>query len=184
MKLTQVIFLALFGVLVTLATVSFAANCTTNPCKNGECKDDATVAAGYVCKCLKGYKGNNCTTEINECEVNHCKNNGTCLDAIGYYMCACTEYWKGENCTITTITPPCIPTPCLRGNCTALGKTDYKCDCGTFWRGKNCQIHDVSLVIMIVTIIVVCISVIVVLCNMCQDYRKRHPEQFVRKGAA
>ena len=32
----------------------------------------------YMCQCIAGYEGRNCSEETNECEPNPCQNGGTC----------------------------------------------------------------------------------------------------------
>ena len=35
---------------------------------------------GFVCDCLPGYTGDECETDINECEGQDCSGNGRCMD--------------------------------------------------------------------------------------------------------
>lgn len=37
--------------------------------------------------------------DINECEVQPCQNNGTCIDLINNYQCDCMDGFNGTNCT-------------------------------------------------------------------------------------
>lgn len=55
----------------------------TLPCqRQSPCHTDATCinngAGGYTCHCQPGYTGDDCRTEINECETNPCQNGGSC----------------------------------------------------------------------------------------------------------
>ena len=48
------------------------------PCENGAtCINNGF--GDYLCQCEIGYNGDDCETEINECDVNPCQNGGTCI---------------------------------------------------------------------------------------------------------
>ena len=52
----------------------------------------------YKCICNRGYTGDNCENEINECEINEnpC-NGGQCVDMLADYKCTCDRTgFKGE----------------------------------------------------------------------------------------
>lgn len=49
------------------------------------------------------YKGVNCETNINECEMNPCSNQGVCFDNYGSYTCQCQFGFGGINCEIVII---------------------------------------------------------------------------------
>ena len=40
----------------------------------------------------------NILTEINECEIYPCQNQGTCVDGINIYTCICTDGYTGSEC--------------------------------------------------------------------------------------
>lgn len=46
--------------------------------------------------------GENCETEINECDSNPCQHNGTCSDLLGNYECQCPTGMMGygQNCAL------------------------------------------------------------------------------------
>ena len=87
--------------------------------------------------CTSGWTGNDCSSNINECQVtsNLCQNGGTCHDQAGSYICSCVSGWKGRNCEINE--DDCVPNPCLN-NGTCIDKVArYECQCpsshaGTF----------------------------------------------------
>lgn len=49
------------------------------------------------------YKGINCESNINECEINPCFNQGICFDNYGSYTCQCQPGFGGINCEIVNI---------------------------------------------------------------------------------
>lgn len=93
--------------------------CAENPCLHGQCFQrsnqslygenvDARIrdllppefqydsAGGFVCLCDKGYEGDHCNIDIDECalEVSPCGRNGNCKDLVNSYQCDC---YKGTN---------------------------------------------------------------------------------------
>lgn len=61
-------------------------HCAPKPCRNqGECH---ALDDGYQCNCLRGYKGDTCMKDVNECVENPdiCQNGGTCDNRPGSYM--------------------------------------------------------------------------------------------------
>lgn len=63
------------------------------PCqRQTPCMNEATCINNglghYICQCVDGYEGENCETEINECDPNPCQNGGTCT--VGFN-------WKGNS---------------------------------------------------------------------------------------
>ena len=79
-----------------------------------------------------GWKGENCTEDVDECENSPCKNNATCENTIGSYKCKCDTGYEGQLCGV--ITDNCSPSPCKNGgdcinyigyfecNCTSTGE--------------------------------------------------------------
>ena len=39
-----------------------------------------------------------CTTVVDDCDPNPCKNGGTCVDGIGSFICNCKDGFKGLTC--------------------------------------------------------------------------------------
>ena len=58
-----------------------------NPCLNGG--NCVNITGGYMCDCVAGFTGVNCTTDIDDCDLDPCDNNGTCIDEFNGYMCNC-----------------------------------------------------------------------------------------------
>lgn len=36
--------------------------------------------------------------DTNECNINPCQNNGTCVNSMGSYACKCIDGWEDQNC--------------------------------------------------------------------------------------
>ena len=46
------------------------------------------------------FIGKDCDVNINECESNPCKNNGTCIDEIAKFSCACQPGFTSNLCEV------------------------------------------------------------------------------------
>ena len=67
----------------------------------GTCVDGAT-APNYTCTCPKGYSGNNCQTNDNDCDPNPC-NGGNCTDKVAGFTCSsCPAGYGGTTCSTDT----------------------------------------------------------------------------------
>lgn len=117
-------------------------SCQSNPCKNGAtCVDKKSGFNNeYECKCVFGFTGKNCETNIDDCNPNPCKNNSICVDGIGSYTCLCGPGFNGKNCSIP-IPNPCIPNPCENGGTCSLdsNRHNYTCKCADAFEGRNCS---------------------------------------------
>ena len=93
---------------------------------------------------ISGFKGQNCSEDIDECNANPCINNGKCFNSFGSYQCDCdTLRFLGKNCHILN---PCSPekNPCMNGgNCTynIVGNNALRnCSCPDGWQGPICTL--------------------------------------------
>ena len=169
--------------------------CMSNPCNNsGSCND---LVNNYTCNCTNNWEGRNCSecglgcgngrdnsecsmcvcdpgftgilceVDINECETNPCRNNGTCINLVNDYSCNCTNNWTGRNCSICPLNcnngtqsldcsictcdagysgdscetniNECSPNPCENeGNCID-GINNFSCNCANLWMGRTCN---------------------------------------------
>lgn len=64
-------------------------------CVRGNCLN---IVGNFSCFCEKGWIGEKCEMEINECNFYFCKNNGMCMDFDGFYNCICLIGIMGNNC--------------------------------------------------------------------------------------
>lgn len=79
-----------------------------NPCasekacaNNGTCLVDLDVKPfGYKCKCLPGFIGEVCETNVDDCSSQPCKH-GRCLDKANGFMCRCYEGYEGGFCDVS-----------------------------------------------------------------------------------
>lgn len=95
------------------------------------------MASGYRCICASGFTGENCETNIDDCEFNECKK-GICIDAINDYYCACHLGYDGQHCE-REINECEMLEPCENGATCVDLIADYKCECLPDFGGKNCQ---------------------------------------------
>lgn len=63
---------------------------------NNKCKNGGTCAnnfGGYICSCIFGWDGPECTINKDDCVPSGntplCLNGGTCIDKVGKYDCLC-----------------------------------------------------------------------------------------------
>eukprot|EP01051_Picozoa_sp_SAG22_P009083 SAG22_NODE_731_length_7588_cov_6.237281_6_plen_831_part_00 len=91
--------------------------CQSSPCQHGGSCTPVTDDGGaktYSCSCAKGWTGNNCEEDVDECAaLTPCANAGTCVEsgalgtaetgtalAAGVYLCICKSGWGGDTCAI------------------------------------------------------------------------------------
>ncbi|MBN3299790.1 CRUM1 protein, partial [Amia calva] len=140
--------------------------CAAEPCENhGMCYERSqhayystlpdfprefsySVAAGYVCHCLPGFTGENCSVDIDECASMPCQNGGTCEDLINGYTCHCEPGYRGAGCE--TNIDECEGNPCQNGGTCEDGIAEHKCHCPLAekdaipWGGRDCEIQLVG----------------------------------------
>lgn len=96
----------------------------------------------FTCLCPKGFTGNYCQHDINECDSRPCMNGGTCQDSYGTYKCTCPQGYQGLNCQ--ELVNWCKPSPCKNGGTCRQSGTRYSCQCQTGWTGLYCDVPSVS----------------------------------------
>ncbi|XP_065104358.1 protein crumbs homolog 2b isoform X1 [Paramisgurnus dabryanus] len=136
--------------------------CERQPCENdGQCfqRSDSNLyrvlpeldsdftyehAAGYLCQCLAGFTGENCSVNVNECESVPCQNKGACEDLINAYRCLCAPGFTGVVCEINI--DECETEPCQNGARCEDAINGYTCYCPSPapdqlpWGGHDCNI--------------------------------------------
>ena len=81
----------LLQVLTRLTKINTQLNLTEvyllDPCKNGgTCVDKVNA---FECVCKKGFEGDACEFDIDECSSNPCLNGASCRDYVDGYVCSC-----------------------------------------------------------------------------------------------
>ncbi|KAK6637236.1 hypothetical protein RUM44_007650 [Polyplax serrata] len=78
-------------------------HCSPNPCKNGGvCEEGDTEP---ICKC-RGFIGDTCTLDVDECVAKPCLNGATCINAPGSYACVCQHGYTGKLCGSSIYSSP------------------------------------------------------------------------------
>lgn len=71
--------------------------CHPNPCQNfGECF--VSPEGEMACICAKGFEGDLCEENFNECTPRSCANGGTCVDLVRGVRCDCPFGFYGRRC--------------------------------------------------------------------------------------
>jgi protein crumbs len=127
--------------------------CDPDPCDKGNCTDGYNK---YTCECSPGYRGVNCSIDIDECKepANPCQYGSTCTQKVADYDCACpSEYqgkkYGGKKCMTELI--GCVNNECKNGaKCVpflvneAQGVHNYTCTCTVGFAGHYCNITTVG----------------------------------------
>ncbi|KAH9492875.1 hypothetical protein Btru_025002 [Bulinus truncatus] len=112
--------------------------CMSSPCQHdGNCSSLSTT--DYTCECVEGWKGSECSENINECLVipSVCRNDGQCIDLTPGFLCACTDKWTGKYCETDVI--DCQPFSCVNGGTCLEESGGFSCVCSTGYTGHNCS---------------------------------------------
>uniref|UniRef100_A0A3B3DXS0 Delta-like 2 homolog (Drosophila) n=1 Tax=Oryzias melastigma TaxID=30732 RepID=A0A3B3DXS0_ORYME len=109
-----------------------------SPCKNGGlCEDADGFAAELSCRCLAGFTGPRCETDIDDCRMKPCANDAVCLDGINRFSCVCPGGFTGRFCTVNL--DDCASRPCLNGGrCLDLAG-GFRCICQLGFMGNTCD---------------------------------------------
>ncbi|CAG0888949.1 unnamed protein product [Cyprideis torosa] len=109
-------------------------------CFDSECQHNSSCLSplsSYNCSCQKGYEGQFCEIDIDECSLGHQCLNGDCVDGISTYTCACHPGFTGTRCE--TDINECESQPCQHGGSCIDQINDFKCSCTPDWEGHTCE---------------------------------------------
>ncbi|XP_031570222.1 protein HEG homolog 1-like [Actinia tenebrosa] len=72
-----------------------------NPCEGKPCLNKGKCLLhknrrDYRCRCKKGYSGEKCQLDVNECETKPCDANAACINTKGSYQCTCNSGYHGN----------------------------------------------------------------------------------------
>ncbi|GAB6032299.1 hypothetical protein CHUAL_010938 [Chamberlinius hualienensis] len=97
-----------------------------------------STAGGYLCLCPRGFTGDNCEINIDDCVGNLCRS-GVCVDGVDAYHCRCHQGFEGRHCEIE-IDECRRHRPCSPGSSCIDLIGDYRCNCPEGIGGKNCTV--------------------------------------------
>ena len=104
----------------------------------------------FTCMCPHGYEGENCSDEIDYCQLWNisCSGNGDCSDTNENYTCACNDGYRGRNCSErnkNTCEPKgvceSLQQCCINGECIVMENDNgtLGCDCLPGYGGLLCN---------------------------------------------
>lgn len=66
-----------------------------NTCQNGgTCSN---LMGSYVCVCVNGWSGPDCSENIDDCATAACSPGSTCVDRVAHFLCLCPYGKTGES---------------------------------------------------------------------------------------
>ncbi|XP_054881676.1 protein delta homolog 2 [Poeciliopsis prolifica] len=111
---------------------------TRSPCKNGGLCDDADgFAAALLCRCLAGFTGPRCETDIDDCLLGPCASGATCVDGVNRFSCLCPVGFSGRFCTVNV--DDCASRPCRNGGRCLDRAGGFRCLCRPGFTGTTCE---------------------------------------------
>lgn len=113
--------------------------CASNPCQAGAVCDTSPVDGTYICSCPSGFKGIDCTEDIDECHDSGspCEHGGTCVNIPGSFRCDCAVGFAGARCEVNI--NECDSNPCQNDGTCLDERGSYRCVCMPGYTGIHCE---------------------------------------------
>lgn len=90
------------------------------------------------CSCFKGWKGDQCSIDINECLKNDiCYGYGICNNSVGGFLCDCFNGFIGLKCEINI--DECLLSLCFNNVICIDRIGDFSCLCFFYFDGERCE---------------------------------------------
>lgn len=140
---------------VTISRIS-GDSCLMGPCQNGAmCSQNLSVGHTFAvlesklvifvspqtqvfsCSCTAAFTGALCEGDVDECDVNPCGNDGTCVNTVGGFSCECHGGFSGSVCS----TDECINLICQNGGTCVVRPGGQHCHCASGFEGTILYIN-------------------------------------------
>lgn len=95
------------------------------------------MIGSYSCQCTKGFQGQNCELNVDDCSPNPCQNGGTCHDLINSFSCSCPSGTLGIICEINI--DDCVPGACHNNGTCSDKVGGFECKCPPGFVGPRCE---------------------------------------------
>lgn len=100
----------------------------------GQCLD---LGKRPMCRCLPGFTGAHCETNVDDCASSPCRNAGTCVDGVNDFSCTCTLGFSSKDCSRRS--GACDHSPCLNGGSCYVHFSGPVCQCPQGFMGARCE---------------------------------------------
>ncbi|XP_024860976.1 protein eyes shut homolog isoform X2 [Kryptolebias marmoratus] len=108
------------------------------PCANGG-RCVLNNASTYTCICSRGWSGQNCHVNANDCIQHWCQNGASCVDQIGGYSCLCPSGYTGVYCELDI--DYCVHSPCSEHGVCLDQQSNFTCRCMLGFEGPLCEVE-------------------------------------------
>uniref|UniRef100_A0A8C7WP38 Protein eyes shut homolog n=1 Tax=Oryzias sinensis TaxID=183150 RepID=A0A8C7WP38_9TELE len=108
------------------------------PCANGgHCV--LNNASSYTCICTRGWTGQTCRINVNDCIQHWCQNMATCVDEIDGYSCLCPSGYTGVFCEEDI--DYCVGHSCSEHGICLDHQYNFTCRCMLGFEGPVCEVE-------------------------------------------